>query len=166
MTEFWQCLWREAGAWWAWFQQYAGGPIMVGLIVAFWLPRANQRYQGRREHLSKAVDTLRAQLEALRKVTTTYWLADYDANTSPAQEGEIEFLLQDIGGLVNACAPYLWRDAKSRGPELVQALMAVAGGAAFGSKRRKAQPGRIQKIALAAAEISREVVAARRTYLH
>ena len=54
--------------------------------------------------------------------------------------------------------PYLWKKEKARGPELVALLMAEATGGEFGTKSRKAQPNRVQRIAIVAAEISKEVV--------
>jgi hypothetical protein len=168
-----KCLYDLAVGMWEWFQQYAGGPLLVGAVVAWIIPRANQRFQGRREHISKSVDTLRTQIDSLRSLTTSYWMTDFDSKTSPAQEGEIEFLLQDISGLVEVCVPYLWKKKRffsggndsTRGPDLVSLLMLEVNGGTFGTKNRKAEPERIQRIANVAAEISKEIVAKRSHFL-
>lgn len=151
---------------WIWFRTYAGGPLLVGLVVAYILPRANQRIQGRREQLAKNLDLIRSQLGVLRQKTATYWLSDAGHGQTSELEADIEYLLADLAGLVNACKPYLWKDASSHGPTLMSQLALASVGSTFGTPTRSADPGRLNLIATAAAELTTEVTAKRKDFFH
>lgn len=139
--------------------------VVIALVGSLLLAGVMERYRGRREHLNKAVDALRAQLVALQKTSATYWSTPYSQSKSPPLEAELEYLLQDIASLMTLCAPSLWHRG-GRGPEaLTDLAAAVTGDGMLGSKERKADHTKIQEITGRAAALSKLLAGARRDYL-
>lgn len=152
----------------SWFVEKVLPPAVSGAFVALVagivIAQAMERFKGRREHLSKSVDALRDRLTTLQKVAASYWSKAYHYQTSPPQEAEIEFILQEVSSLTNLCAPELWKDESDRGPSLVVELMSIATGDQFGAKTRKRDVQRVRGVALRCADLSTAVANARGSY--
>lgn len=151
-----------------WLIDKVAPPLIVGLILALFaswaIPRALERFRGERDHLHRTLDALRTQIWALQKVAADYWSEPWTAKRSPAQEAEIEYLLQDISALSSACAPKLWEGIDDAGPELVAQLAAAVTGSEFGRPRRSPEPGRCREIGAMAASLTRRLTADRAAY--
>lgn len=151
-----------------WFIGRVLPPLITGVavaVVASWMiTRANERYKARRDYLLRDVDSLRAQLDTLIVASTKYWAR---ANDDEARmlEPQIEYLLADIDSLVRACAPDLWADSRSAGPDLVAKLIAESATDRFGSSRLAADDLRARRVAGFAAELAELATEQRRRYL-
>jgi hypothetical protein len=140
--------------------------MVLAVLGSFFLARFNEHYRTRREHLSRAVDALRAQLETLLRISSEYWASKHDAKVSPSQEAEIEFRLSDVTTLALLCGRELWRDQGSEGPGLVSRLMGSVVTEEFGKVGRKPDPTRARAIASAAAELAAVLSQSRMDYLY
>lgn len=156
-------------SWWTWFLDKMAGPLAAGLVIAAlgsWLiAQINERYRGRREHMSKAVDALRTQVEALVRVCGEYWSVGYSPKKSPGQVAEILYRLDDIDSLTRICAEQLWQDQADAGPRMVGALLGAIVTPEFGTTRKVADPARLEAVVRAAATLTGAVARSRHDYL-
>lgn len=155
--------------WSIWFLDKVAGSLLAGLVIAAlgsWLiAQINERYRGRREHMSKAVDALRAQVEAVVKLAGEYWCSDYDAAKSPSQASELQYKLDDIDALTRICAAQLWQEQSDSGPQLVSALFSAVVTADFGTTTKGPMLGQLQYIVRAGAALTSAVALSRHEYL-
>jgi len=149
-------------------------PLVAGVVVAAvasWiLPQVNERFKGKRDHLSSAVNALIAELEKLQALAAIYWgtsqtVAVRKGDVLGVREAEIEYRLQQISSLLTAIAPDLWpEDTQSGVAQLFTPLAALVSDADFGTQFRKAKPDKGREIAAAAAAITYAVHQQRRSY--
>lgn len=155
-------------SWTSWFLDKMAGPLAAGLIIAalgsWWIAQVNERYRGRREHMSKSVDALRSQVEAAVRVSSEYWSVGY-SKKSPGQAAEIQYKLDDIDALTRICASQLWKDQSDEGPKLVGALFSAILAPGFGSTTKIAQPQLIEQIVRAGSALTEAVAQSRHDYL-
>jgi hypothetical protein len=155
--------------WGAWWLDKMAPPLISGIVISIiasvMIARAMERFRGRREHLNKVVDALRAQLVAIQRLGADYWTEIADRKKSLAQEVELEFLMQEISALARVSAPELWSSKDSDGPVLVAELLGAISGPDFGKVKRKASSARVREIAARAAQLSGRLATDRHRYL-
>lgn len=157
-----------ANAIWDWLAGRLLGPLCAGLILAafgsWWISRLNEQYKGRRDHASKSVDALRAQLESVVSLSSGYWLKRQSGGESAKTEAEIAYKLDDISSLVQVCASELWSGNGEEGPRLVAELMASIVTPEYATATRAADPTRPMHIAAAAMRLSQRLTVTRHDY--
>lgn len=156
-----------ASRYFEWFSERAAGPLLAGLTIAwlasYLLTRHNEHFKTRREHVSKAVDSLRTQLEALLEVCGTYWGAQ-DAQNFDKMEAEIEYLLADINTLSLACLGSVWRSSADAAPQMVAKLIIAAAPEPRVGKLPTPDHRRIMQVGQAASALSQAALMGRAAY--
>jgi hypothetical protein len=115
-------------------------PALLAIAVSWAIPRALERFRGRREHFYKTVDTLRAQLQNLQAAAALYWNSAHDPKKSQIDEANLEFLLGDVGSLIRLAAeagsPDLYASPESPAVIALGELIDAVTGGSYRSKKR------------------------------
>ena len=153
----------------AWFIDKLAPPLISGLLLtvvaSVVIARSMERYRGRREHLTRAVDALRLQLAAVQSLGAEYWSAKLTVPKALAIEAELEFTLQDISALAKISAPDLWKTRDSEGPSLVAELLDKVTGPDFGKPTHVPDLNRVREIATRAALLSAKLTTDRHRFM-
>lgn len=132
---------------------------MAGLIIAavgsFVLPRANEIYKGRREHLSGSAARLLVEIEAVAVLATEYWSKPY-SSVSGCLEAQIQFKLELVSALMEVCSLL---GGTRDGTVLLARLAAGITSATFATPTRVADPRQLQAANLAASALAAFVIA-------
>ena len=150
-----------------WSLDKIGPPLIAGLAIAlvgsFLLPRLNEVFKGRRDHLNSTVQALLDEVSALQVSASAYWSRRGRDGTAEAQ---IEFQLGKITSLLSAVSEDLWPGR----PDLPATSFATLAGevvtAEFGAHRRRPEVDRGRTIASVAGLIAADVLVRRRRYFH
>ncbi|WP_333611917.1 hypothetical protein, partial [Brevundimonas bullata] len=87
-----------------WFADKLLPPLLLAFAVSWIIPRAIERYRGRRDHFYKTVDALREQTLAFQKIGSEYWLTDRSGPEAKIRENELTFRVQQIITLMRLAA--------------------------------------------------------------
>lgn len=152
-----------------WIFDKIAGPVLTGVVLAvigsFILARLNERYRSRRDLYARSVDIVKSQTEALLSASSEYWCSKQTSGKSEILEGRIHFLFEDIQAATRACTGSFWSSENDQGPKLLADLMiAVSGHPSFASKKRPADPKRVEMIAASAASLNAFVLDSRAQY--
>lgn len=152
---------------WGWFLDKAAGGLLVGVILAllgsYLIPRINEHYRGRREHLNKAVDALRSQIEDIICLSVEYWTSKR-TDEFASKEAVLNYKLNDIATLTQICATEIWTKQDSVGPVLVGKLIGAVVTDQFGVPKRPADPSRVPEILSAAQALADAIASSRHDY--
>lgn len=155
-----------AFAWETWFLDKIAPPLAAGIVIAalgsFLLPRLNEQFKGRREHLNGCVVGFLSELETLQKASSDYWTTA--ADPIGCREADIEFRLAKLNGLILSVADELWPGRRHKAHELYGMLVLEIVTPDFGSPNRQIEPDRGRSVAAAAGIIASAVLEARRRY--
>jgi hypothetical protein len=142
-------------------------PLVAGLAIAvvgsLLLPRLNEVFKGRREHLNNAVQSLLDEVSGLQAAASAYW--SVRGRDGPA-EAQIEFQLGKISSLLSAISEDLWPGRPDRPADLFATLASEVVTSQFGVDRRKAEVDRGRTIAAVAGLLASDVLVRRRRYFH
>lgn len=150
-----------------WSLDKIGPPLIAGLAIAvvgsFLLPRLNEVFKGRREHLNSTVQALVDEISALQAGASAYWGSK--GRDGPA-EAQIEFQLGKISSLLSAMSEDLWPGRPNLPAEQFATLAGEVVTANFGADRRRPEVDRGRTIAAVAGLIAADVLVRRRQYFH
>lgn len=143
-----------------WFADKLLPPIILAVVVSWIIPRAIERYRGRRDHFYKTVDALRDQVLAFQKVGSEYWLSDRTRPAARLKESELNFRIQQITGLLRLASTIsdkeLYDGPGSPGVAAVSKLMEAAteaGTPPAGATPRTHRPDKASQVNAAANEL-------------
>lgn len=119
--------WLPLGTWFA--DKLLPGLVLAALI-SWMIPRALERYKGRRDHLYRTVDLLREQVRAYQKVATDSWRTPQTDITLEPIEADLDFAAAEMVALMKLATAVgmesLWAGPGSKGVKAVSALTAAA----------------------------------------
>lgn len=133
-------------------------PLILAVIISWILPRALERYRGKRDAIYKTIETLRDQVHAYQRAAVAGWQSEQTQATADAIEAGLDFLAQDITALMRLLndmgVPDLWGSQEAKGVAAVSALLSAATSGAPIVNKRKSDLSRVSRINDAAIRLS------------
>lgn len=134
-----------------WFSEKVLPGLFLAALISWLIPRAMERYKGRRDHLYKTVDLLREQIREYQKAAVASWQTSQTQQSIAPIEQDLDYLHKDIIALMqlatNVGVDGLWRGPDSPGVKSVSSLAAAAIGPPVGpGNTRKPDSSRVSQI--------------------
>lgn len=145
--------WTALGTWFA--DRLLPG-LTLAALISWLLPRALERYKGRRDHLYKTVDLLREQTRAYQKLATDSWRQVQTRKTLQAIEADLDFIVSEMIALMKLATDVGMENLYgpgSAGAKTVAKLSAAALGEAPAVGQRLADASRVTQINEAAVSL-------------
>ena len=128
-----------------WFADKVLPGLFLGALISWLIPRAMERYKGRRDHIYKTVDLLREQVRAYQKAAVASWQASQTDDTIGPIEADLDYLQKDITALMQLVTSVgmsgLWSGQGSPGVIAVSDLAAAAIGPQIGLGNTRSPDG-------------------------
>lgn len=141
-----------------------GVPALVAAGVTFLLNRRLERLRGRRELNTRVFDSARDNIRDLARLTSAYWSHDRSP-ADPEDETKILMIESDVRVDVAAVLEFALPEAKDEIESAIDDLIEAGTGGDYQSIDRKADIGRVRRIAGAAARLRGALLKARRNLI-